>query len=61
MTTRCKLLACLPGVVAALSLAATAANATCVFNPAADDADQMRDRHLDSGKSAAVIRHQLRQ
>ena len=33
MTTRCKLLACLPGVVAALSLAATSANATCVFTP----------------------------
>jgi hypothetical protein len=33
MTTRSKLLACLPGVVAALSLAATGANAACVFTP----------------------------
>jgi hypothetical protein len=33
MTTRSKLLACLPGVVAALSLAATSANAACVFTP----------------------------
>ena len=33
MTTRCKLLACLPGVVAAMSLAATSANAACVFTP----------------------------
>jgi hypothetical protein len=32
-TTRSKLLACLPGVVAAMSLAATAANAACVFTP----------------------------
>src|SRR5215475_2180727 len=33
MTTRCKLLACLTGVVAATSLAATNANAACVFTP----------------------------
>jgi hypothetical protein len=33
MTTRSKLLACLPGVVAAMSLAATGANAACVFTP----------------------------
>jgi hypothetical protein len=33
MTTRSKLLACLPGVVAAVSLAATGANAACVFTP----------------------------
>jgi hypothetical protein len=33
MTTRCKLLACLPGAVAALSLAATSANAACMFTP----------------------------
>jgi len=33
MTTRCKLLACLSGAVAALSLAATSANAQCVFTP----------------------------
>jgi hypothetical protein len=33
MTTRPKLLACLPGVVAAMSLAATSANAACVFSP----------------------------
>jgi hypothetical protein len=33
MTTRSKLLACLPGVVAAMSLAATGANAQCVFTP----------------------------
>ena len=33
MITRSKLLACLPGVVAALSLAATSANAACVFTP----------------------------
>jgi hypothetical protein len=33
MTTRSKLLACLPGAVAAVSLAATSANAQCVFTP----------------------------
>jgi hypothetical protein len=33
MTTRCKLLACLSGVVAAMSLPATIANAACVFTP----------------------------
>ena len=33
MTTRSKLLACLPGAVAAMSLAATSANAACVFTP----------------------------
>jgi hypothetical protein len=33
MTTRCKLLACLPGAIAAMSLAATGANAACVFTP----------------------------
>jgi len=33
MATRSKLLACLPGVVAAMSLAATGANAACVFTP----------------------------
>jgi hypothetical protein len=33
MTTRSRLLACLPGVVAAMSLAATGANAACVFSP----------------------------
>ncbi|HEV2955291.1 MAG TPA: hypothetical protein VGX95_04165 [Xanthobacteraceae bacterium] len=33
MTTRSKLLACLPGAVAAMSLAATGANAQCVFTP----------------------------
>ena len=33
MTTRCKLLACLPGAVAAMSLAATSANAACMFTP----------------------------
>src|SRR5262249_42054694 len=33
MTTRSKLLACLPGVVAALTLAATSANAACMFTP----------------------------
>src|SRR5262249_35687047 len=32
MTTRCKLLACLPGM--AIALAATGANAQCVFSPA---------------------------
>jgi hypothetical protein len=33
MTTRSKLLACLSGAVAAMSLAATGANAQCVFTP----------------------------
>jgi hypothetical protein len=33
MTTRSKLLACLPGVVAAMGLATTGANAACVFTP----------------------------
>jgi len=33
MTTRSKLLACLSGAVAAMSLAATGANAQCVFSP----------------------------
>jgi hypothetical protein len=34
MTIRSKLLACLPGVVAAMSLTATSANAACMFTPA---------------------------
>jgi hypothetical protein len=34
MTTRSKLLACLSGAIAAVSLAATGANAACVFTPA---------------------------
>ena len=34
MTTRSKLLACLPGVVAAMALTTTGANAQCVFSPA---------------------------
>src|SRR5215469_12299458 len=33
MTTQCKLFACLSGVVASMSLAATSANAACTFTP----------------------------